>query len=218
MSFASSLHSPPLRKSVNKESTISSVRSRTSPPQNDAIPATSPPEEEEEPGWNKVRSAARGNTSRGFERRGLRGERGERGERSDRGERGERGERGDRRAPRESFDGPPAKSTSFRNHREGESQNWRSERAELAASEYARNGRPEQSDFLGEEEEFGGGGGSGKEHSAEEFQAWITKMRGGNAKSEEVSETQNNGSLENGTSNGIIPSSCILSNQRPTES
>jgi hypothetical protein len=43
-------------------------------------------------------------------------------------------------------------------------------------------------------------------------------MRGGNAKSEEVAESQNNGSLENGTSNGIIPSSCILSNQRPTES
>ena len=212
MSFASSLHSPPLRKSVNKDSTISSVRSRASPPQNDAIPVASPPEEEEEPGWNKVRSATRGNTSRGFERRGLRGERG------DRGERGERGERGDRRAPRESFDGPPAKSTSFRNHREGESQNWRSERAELSASEYARNGRPEQSDFLGEEEEFGGGGGSGKEHSAEEFQAWITKMRGGNAKSEEVAETQNNGSLENGTSNGTSLSSRILPNQRPTES
>jgi len=206
MSFASSLHSPPLRKSVNKDSTISSVRSRTSPPQNDAVPATSPPEEEDEPGWNKVRSAARGNTSRGFERRGLRGER------------GERGERGDRRAPRESFDGPPAKSTSFRNHREGESQNWRSERADLSSSEYARNGRPEQSDFLGEEEEFGGGGGSGKEHSAEEFQAWITKMRGGNAKSEEAPETEKNGGLENGTSNGIILSSWILPNRRPTES
>jgi hypothetical protein len=195
MSFASSLHSPPLRKSVNKDTTLSSSRNRTSPPQDDAVPVLSPPEEEEEPGWNKVRSAARGNASRGFERRGLRGERGERGERS---------ERGDRRGPRESFDGPPAKATSFRNHREGESQNWRSERLDPSSSEHARNGRPEQSDFLGQDEEFDGGGGSGKEHSAEEFQAWITKMRGGNAKAEEVDETQKNGGLGNGTSSGII--------------
>jgi len=209
MSFASSLHSPPLRKTMNKDSTLSSSRNRTSPPQEDAVPATSPPEEEEEPGWNKVRSATRGNTSRGFEKRALRGERGERGDRS---------ERGERRGPRESFDGPPAKATSFRNQREGESQNWRSERPEPSSSDYARNGRPEQSDFLGEDEEFGGGGTSGKGHSAEEFQAWITKMRGANVKVEEVNETEKNGGLENGTSNGIILSSCKMVNVRTTKS
>ena len=199
MSFASSLHSPPLRKSNNKDSMLSSARNRTSPPQDDTVPATSPPEEEDEPGWNKVRSAARGNTSRGSERRGLRGD---------------RSERGDRRGPRESFDGPPVKSTTFRNHREGESHNWRSERPDPTSPEYTRNGRPDQSEFLGEEEEFGGGSERGKEHSAEEFQEWITKMRGGNAKTEEFNEPQKNDGVENGTSIGIIICSGIMSNEQ----
>ena len=187
MSFASSLHSPPLRKSGNKESVVPSSRNRPSPPNDDIALPTSPQEEEEE-GWSKVRSAARGNSSRGFEKRGVRGE---------------------RRGGRESFDGPPAKGTGFRNHREGESQNWRSERAEPQSTEQTRNGRyEERAEFLEEEEEFGGGGGGdtagGKEHSAEEFQAWITKMRGGNPKSEEVNDTPNEDNHENGASIGDI--------------
>ena len=138
MSFASSLHSPPLRKSGNKESVVPSSRNRPSPPSDDIAPPASPQEEEEE-GWSKVRSGARGNSSRGFEKRGVRGE---------------------RRGGRESFDGPPAKGTGFRNHREGESQNWRSERAEPQSTEQTRNGRyEERAEFLDEEEEFGGGGG-----------------------------------------------------------
>ena len=50
----------------------------------------------------------------------------------------------------------------------------------------------------------GGGGGSagGKEHSAEEFQAWITKMRGGNPKSEEVDDAPNEDNQQNGASIG----------------
>ena len=186
MSFASSLHSPPLRKSGNKDSAAPS-RNRPSPPNEDIAPSASPQDEEEE-GWSKVRSAARGNSSRGFERRGIRGE---------------------RRGGRESFDGVPAKSTSFRNHREGESQNWRSERAEPQSTEQTRNGRyEERAEFLEEEEESGGGGAADggrpgvKEHSAEDFQAWITKMRSGNPKSEEVSDTPNEDNHQNGVSTG----------------
>jgi len=163
MSFASSLHSPPLRKSNTKEPSLSSIRNRSSPPHEDAILSTSPPEEEEEPGWSKVRSSARGSAMRGFDR--------------DR-----RGGRGDRRPPRESFDGLPAKSTSFKAAREGESQNWRSERSDPKDFESGRNGSREESETLEDEDEFGGGGGGGGrgggEHSAEEFQAWIAKMRG----------------------------------------
>ena len=183
MSFASSLHSPPLRKSGNKDSVVPSSRNRPSPPNDDVAVPTSPQEEEEE-GWSKVRSAARGNSSRGFERRGGKGE---------------------RRGGRESFDGPPAKGTGFRNHREGESQNWRNERAEPHSTEQTRNGKcEERTEFLEEEEGFGGGGGSAgsKEHSAEEFQAWITKMRGGNPKSEEVNDTPNENSDQNVSSIG----------------
>jgi hypothetical protein len=186
MSFASSLHSPPLRKSGNKELAVSSNRNRTSPPHDDIVLPSSPNDDEEE-GWSKVRSAARGNSSRGFERRNVRAE---------------------RRGARESFDGPPAKGTSFRNHREGESQNWRSERMESQSFEQTRNGRNEERAGFLEEEEFGGGGagggaGGGEGHSAEEFQAWITKMRGGNPKSEEVDEPQNDTSHENGAPIGI---------------
>jgi len=182
MSFASSLHSPPLRKSGNKDSVVPSSRNRPSSP-NDDVVATPSAQEEEEEGWSKVRSTARGNSSRGFERRGVRGE---------------------RRGGRESFDGPPAKSTGFRNHREGESQNWRSERAETQSTEQTRNGRyEERAEFLEEEEEFGGGGSAGgKEHSAEEFQAWIAKMRGGNPKSEEVNDTPDEDNHQNGGSIG----------------
>ncbi len=132
MSFASSLHSPPLRKSGNKDSVAPSSRNRPSPPNEEIAPSTSLQDEEEE-GWSKVRSAARGNSSRGFERRGMRGE---------------------RRGGRESFDGLPAKGTSFRNHREGESQNWRSERAEHQSTEQTRNGRyEERAEFLEEGED-----------------------------------------------------------------
>ena len=180
MSFASSLHSPPLRKSGNKDSVVPSSRNRPSPPTDDIAPSTSPQEEEEE-GWSKVRSGARGNSSRGFEKRSVRGE---------------------RRGGRETFDGPPAKGTGFRNHREGESQNWRSERAEPQSTEQTRNGRyEERAEFLEEEEEFGGSAG-GKGHSAEEFEAWITKKRGGNPKSEEVNETPNQDDHQNGASVG----------------
>ena len=180
MSFASSLHSPPSRKSGNKDSVVAATRTRSSPPDDDSSIPTSPQDEEEE-GWSKVRSAARGNSSRGFERRGMRGE---------------------RRGGRETLDGPPPKATSFRNHREGESQNWRNERLEPPSSEYTRNGgNEERAEFL-EEEAFGGGGGKG--HSAEEFQAWITKMRGGNPKAEEANETQNDAALENGASTGYL--------------
>src|SRR5579859_4186342 len=111
MSFASSLHSPPLRKTSNKDAPISSIRSRPSPPNEDITLSTSPPDEEEEAGWSKVRSAGRGASTRGFERRGPRIE---------------------RRTGRESLEGPPlsSKATAFRNVREVESQNWRNERAE----------------------------------------------------------------------------------------
>lgn len=195
MSFASSLHSPPLRKISNKDPLSSSVRNRPSPPHEDVGLSTSPPEEEE-PGWSKVRSAGRGgHPTRGIERRGG---------------------RADRRGGRETFENPPPKSTSFRNFKEGESQNWRSERAELRAMEERNGRREERADFL-EEEEFGGGGGGGegKEHSAAEFQAWITKMRGGNPKSDEAGETQNDEGHENGASIGI--SIYTGTNERPTE-
>ena len=179
MSFASSLHSPPLRKPGNKDAVVPSTRNRPSPPYDDATPPTSLQDEEEE-GWSKVRSAARANSSRGFDRRGVRGE---------------------RRGGRESLDGaPPPKGTSFRNHREGESQNWRSERSEIQAMEQSKNGQQEE--FLEGEETFGEGGGKG--HSAEEFQAWITKMRSGNSKAEEVNETQNEPVHENGNSIGQL--------------
>jgi hypothetical protein len=177
MSFASSLHSPPSRKSGNKDSVVAATRTRSSLPDDDISIPTSPQDEEEE-GWSKVRSATRG---RGFERRGMRGE---------------------RRGGRETLDGQPPKATSFRNHREGESQNWRNERSEPPSLEYTRNGRNEErAEFL-DEETFGGGGG--KEHSAEEFQEWITKMRGGNPKAEEANETQNDAALENEASTGYI--------------
>jgi hypothetical protein len=185
MSFASSLHSPPLRKPGNKDSVAPSSRNRPSPPSDDIALSTSPQEEEEE-GWSKVRSTARGNASRGSERRGVRGE---------------------RRGGRESLDGPPAKGTGFRNYREGESQNWRSERAEPQSTEHMRNGRHEERvEFLEEEGELVGGGGGdtagGNEHSAAEFEAWITKMRGGNPKSEEFNETPNEDNHENEASIG----------------
>jgi hypothetical protein len=180
MSFSSSLHSPPLRKSGNKDSLLPAVRTRPSPPHDEVALSTSPPEEEEEAGWSKVRSTGRLTASRGFERRGVRGE---------------------RRAARESYDGAPPKTTTFRNHREGESQNWRSERPEPQNMEQGRNEEREERADLLEEEDFGGGGG--KEHSAAEFQAWITKMRGAKEKSEEPPEPQDEKSLENGTSLGM---------------
>jgi hypothetical protein len=182
MSFASSLHSPPLRKTSNKDASLPSVRNRPSPPHDNLTLSTSPPEEDEEAGWNKVRSAPRGaHSSRGLERRGGRAE---------------------RKGGRDTFELPPPKSTSFRNYKEGESQNWRSERTELQSSEQRNGRREERADFLSEEEFGGGGGGDGKEHSAAEFQAWITKMRGGNVKAEETTDAHNDGAHHNGTSNG----------------
>jgi hypothetical protein len=183
MSFASSLHSPPLRKSTNRDSILSSARNRSSPPNDDAALPASPPDDDEEAGWSKVRSGARGNTSRGFERRAMRGE---------------------RRGGRDSYEGLPSKNTSFRNNREGESQNWRSERLEPASVDQTRNDTQEHPEFLEDDGEFGGAGNGGREHSAEEFQAWITKMRGGNVKSEERIEAQNEPNLQNGTSIGIF--------------
>jgi hypothetical protein len=187
MSFASSLHSPPLRKTTNKEPMLSSMRNRPSPPHDDITLSTSPPEEEEEAGWSKVRSAARGTGPRTFERE-------------------RRGTRGERRVSRgETMDGPPPKGASFRPYREGESQNWRSERAELQALDQARNGRREDRAETLEDDDFGGGGGAGKEHSAAEFQAWINRMRGTNPKPEETTEqTPNEVAHENGNSTGII--------------
>ena len=193
MSFASSLHSPPLRKTINKDTTISAIRSRPSPPHDDITLSTSPPEDEDEAGWSKVRSAGRGGATRGFERRGSRPE---------------------RKTVRESLDVPPlsTKTTAFRNFKETESQNWRNERAEFQSYEQTRGGRrDDRAEFL-DDEEFdggslsGGGGGNGKEHSAAEFQAWIAKMRGGNPKSENTVEVQNNDNdgPRNGVSNGIM--------------
>jgi hypothetical protein len=105
---------------------------------------------------------------------------------------------------------PLSKGTAFRNYKEGESQNWRNERAEFQSYEQAKSGRRDDRAELLEEEEFdrGGlaaGGGEGKEHSAAEFQAWITKMRGGNPKSENSVETQNvdNDPQRNSVTNGI---------------
>jgi hypothetical protein len=190
MSFASSLHSPPLRKTVNKDSMLPSMRSRPSPPHDDIALSTSPPEEEEEPGWSKVRSAGRGNSTRGLERRGP---------------------RTDRRIGREALEVPPlSKTTAFRNYREGESQNWRNERAEVQSYEQTKGARRDDRTEHLEDEEFdrGGlsaGGGDGKEHSAAEFQAWITKMRGRNPKSENSVETQkiDNDPPSNSVANGI---------------
>jgi hypothetical protein len=190
MSFASSLHSPPLRKTANKDYMLPSMRNRPSPPHDDIALSTSPPEEEEEAGWSKVRSAGRGNSTRGLERRAPRSE---------------------RRIGREPLESPPlSKGTAFRNYREGESQNWRNERAEAQSYEQTKSGRrDDRTEFL-EEEDFdrGGlsvGGGEGKEHSAAEFQAWITKMRGGNPKSENSVETQKNDNdlRRNSVTNGI---------------
>jgi len=204
MSFASSLHSPPTRKTGNKEPIGSSSRIRSSPPHDEGPQPTSP-QDDEEAGWSTVRSAGRGNSSRGFERRGMRGERSERGDRVERGERADRGERGERRGGRESYDGAPPKSTSFRSVREGESHNWRSERSQQEATANSRNGKyDERAEFLEDEETFGGGGGQG--HSAEDFQEWISKMRGGNPKSEEeVQEAKDDTALENGSSIGNLP-------------
>jgi hypothetical protein len=149
---------------------MSSMRNRPSPPHDDIILSTSPPEEEEEAGWSKVRSAARGTGPRAFERE-------------------RRGTRGERRVSRgENMDGLPPKGAAFRPFREGESQNWRSERAELQALEQSRNGRREDRAESLEEDDFGGGGGGGKEHSAAEFQAWISRMRGNNPKLEETND------------------------------
>jgi hypothetical protein len=162
MSFASSLHSPPLRKSNNKDSVLPSLRNRPSPPSEDLTLSTSPPEEEDEPGWNKVRSTTRGNAVRGFDR--------------DR-----RSGRPERRPARDSFvEGPPPKSTAFRGAREGDSQNWRSDRTEPRNLESLRNGRRDEQETLDDDDTFGGGGGGGGggQHSAEEFQEWIAKMRG----------------------------------------
>jgi len=200
MSFASSLHSPPLRKTFNKDAPISSIRSRPSPPHDDITLSTSPPEEEEEAGWSKVRSVGRGGLTRGFERRGA--------------------PRGDRRTGREPLEAPPSiKSTAFRNFKEGESQNWRNERAELQNYEQTRGGRrDDRTDFL--EEEFDVGGGNGKEHSAAEFQAWIAKMRGGNPKPESTIEAQNNDNDDgsrNGISNGIMAYLEIKLTRRTTQ-
>lgn len=184
MSFASSLHSPPLRKSGNKEGIVSSARNRSSLVEEEIALSTSPQEEEEEAGWSKVRSTARGNASRGFDKRGTRGE---------------------RRGGRESYDGTLPKGSSFRSNREGESQNWRGERTESQALQSTYDGRQEDhAEFLEEDGDFGESGGGGKKHSAEEFQAWITKMRGGNAKSDEVDDTQNDTDLQNGSSIGTF--------------
>ena len=190
MSFASSLHSPPLRKTANKDSMLPSMRNRPSPPHDDIALSASPLDEEEEAGWSKVRSAGRGHSTRGLERRGP---------------------RSDRKTGREALEGLPlSKGTAFRNYKEGESQNWRNERAEFQSYEQAKSGRRDDRAELLEEEEFdrGGlaaGGGEGKEHSAAEFQAWITKMRGGNPKSENSVETQNvdNDPQRNSVTNGI---------------
>src|SRR5271163_589473 len=182
MSFASSLHSPPLRKPGSKETTSSSVRTRSSPPEEETTLSTSPPDEDEEAGWSKVRSGPRGNAVKSFERRGIRGERGERGERS---ERSERSDRSDRRGARESYEVANAKSTAFRNHREGDSQNWRSDRVEPVGDTGRNGGQEEKADSLEEDDEFARGRSGGKEHSAAEFQEWIAKMRG-NPKTEDT--------------------------------
>jgi len=181
MSFASSLHSPTLRKTGGKEQTAPSNRIRGSSPNDD--PATSPVDDEEE-GWSKVRSSARGSASRTYERRTVRGE---------------------RKLDHDPLDSaPPRKATAFRNHREGESQNWRSERPEGHPGEQMRDGRYNDSAEFGGEDDFGesGGGGDGKEHSAEEFQAWLANMRGQN-KPEDTPEKQNDSGHENGISAGI---------------
>ena len=182
MSFASSLHSPTLRKTGSKEQTAPSNRIQGSSPNDDL--ATSPPEDEDE-GWSKVRSSARGNASRTYERRTARGE---------------------RRLDRDPLDtAPPRKATAFRNNREGESQNWRSERPEGHPGEQMKDGRDDDSGEFqeGGEDGFGErrGGGDGKEHSAEEFQAWLAKMRGQN-KPEDIPEKQNDSGHENGISAG----------------
>jgi len=192
MSFASSLHSPPLRKPGSKETTSSSVRTRSSPPNEETPLSTSPPDEDEEAGWSKVRSGPRGNALKSFERRGVRGERTERAERSD---------RSDRRAPRESYEGANVKSTAFRNHKEGDSQNWRSDRVD-PVGDTRNGGQEERADFLEEEDEFSRGRSGGKQHSAEEFQEWIAKMRGGNSKTEDTSAKHDNPADEIGASVG----------------
>jgi hypothetical protein len=180
MSFASSLHSPSLRKS-NKDPTASSTRNRSSLLEDEIAFSASPQEDEEEAGWSKVRSSARGNSSRGFDKRGARGE---------------------RKGGRESYDGVLPKGANFRNNREGESQNWRGERTDPQST---HDGRQEDYvEFLEKDGDFGESGGGGREHSAEEFQEWITKMRGGNIKPDEVIDTQNDTGLQNGSSNGIF--------------
>jgi hypothetical protein len=144
MSFASSLHSPPPRKSsTNKDpaTTATLALRNRSPPQEDGLLSASPPEDDDEPGWSKVRSGNRATVARGFEKRSTRG-----------------------RATREGYESLPVKVTAFKGHKEGESQNWRSEPRTL-----------EQQNEEGEEG-FGDSGGGG-EHSAEEFQAWIANMR-----------------------------------------
>lgn len=166
------------------------MRNRPSPPHDDIALSTSPPDEEEEAGWSKVRSAGRGNSTRGLERRGP---------------------RSDRKPGREALEGLPlSKGATFRNYKEGESQNWRNERAEFQSYEQTKGGRrDDRTGFLEEEEfdrgELAAGGGDGKEHSAAEFQAWITKMRGGNPKSENSVETQkiDNDTQRNNVTNGI---------------
>jgi len=138
------------------------LRNRPSPPHDESALSTSPPEEEEEPGWSKVRSTTRGSAVRAFDR--------------DR-----RGGRPDRRVPRESFGEGGSQRTSFRSAREGESDNWRNDRPPRPPrnTDPMRNDRREDGDSLEGEDDFGGGGGGGGgEHSAEEFQAWIAKMRG----------------------------------------
>jgi hypothetical protein len=177
MSFASSLHSPPSRKTSGKEPSAPSSRIHGSPHDD---PDASPPDDEEE-GWSKVRSSARGNTSRVYDRRTTRGE---------------------RRLDRDPLEQPPRKSTAFRNPREGESQNWRSERPEGLPGEQMRDGRRDGSaEFLeGGDDDFGERGGG--EHSAEEFQAWLAKMRGQN-KQEDTAEKVDEATHENGISTGI---------------
>lgn len=182
MSFASSLHSPTLRKSNNKDSTLSSTRNRPSSPSEDLTLSTSPPEEDE-PGWNKVRSTARGNAVRGYDRE-------------------RRGGRSDRRPPRESFGETATKGTAFRSAREGDSQNWRSDRTEPRNLESLRNGRRDEPETLEDDEEFGGRGGGGGEHSAEEFQAWIAKMRGKPV--ETAKEAQDDSVTENEPATGMF--------------
>jgi hypothetical protein len=181
MSFASSLHSPTLRKSVNKESIQSGTRNRSPGEDNGAVSA-SPPEEEEEAGWSKVRSATRGSAGRGFERRNIRSERGE-------------------RKGRETFDGAPTKITAFRNNREGESHNWRTEKTDLNTTDQMRMGRQDERPEFLDNDDSELHGGDGKEHSAEEFQAWMAKMRG---KQEEPSEITNNPGFESGKSPGCL--------------